>query len=64
MQGNRIAALDPSQESDAVYLDLSKAADSSSSIESDPMDFDSEVTALRPRRDDPHLRELDLASLH
>jgi len=45
VQGNEIAALDPSQESAAVSLDLSKAAvHSSSSDESDPMDFDSEVT--------------------
>ena len=45
MQGNEIAALDPSQESDAVSLDLSKVAwYSSSSDASAPMDFDSKVT--------------------
>jgi len=45
VQGNKIAALDPSQESDAVSLDLSKAVvHTSSSDESDPIDFDLEVT--------------------
>jgi len=44
VQGNEIAALDPSQESDAVSLDLSKAALCIAVPRMHPMDFDSEVT--------------------